>query len=96
MMPSSTITHRQQRRQRRPLARGCGDVRPAPERVEPLGWGDAPFLTRIASWRLALPFAKYVTHARVGENDVQREVSGFLKTDILERLFDIDPCKGAV
>ncbi len=31
------------------------------------GYGDAPFLLEIASWRLALPLAKHVEHKRIGK-----------------------------
>jgi hypothetical protein len=31
------------------------------------GWGDAPFLLRVRSWRLALPFAEHVAHRRIGK-----------------------------
>ncbi len=31
------------------------------------GWGDASFLLRVASWRLALPFAANVAHRRIGK-----------------------------
>jgi hypothetical protein len=31
------------------------------------GWGDAPVLLRVRSWRLALPLAQHVAHRRIGK-----------------------------
>jgi hypothetical protein len=31
------------------------------------GWGDASFLSRVKSFRLALPFARHITHRRIGK-----------------------------
>ena len=31
------------------------------------GWGDASFMTRVASYRLALPFAAHIGHRRIGK-----------------------------